>query len=458
MTLPAQNLLQETLATAIGDFGVPGATLLLWDGAGFVEASAGVCNIETKVPVTPDTLFQIGSITKLYTAALCLQLVEEGKLSLDAPVRKTLPDFALGDEDTATHITLRHLLNHTSGLDGDFFKDAGRGEDRIANYVGLLKDVRQIHPLGHMFSYCNAGFVVAGRMIEVAGGMGWDKAIRSRLAKPLGTPSFSTLPEQAMRHQTAIGHLGVPGALVVTPIAYLAQSNAPAGSMPMARARDVLAFARMMMNEGKAPDGTKILSPESIAAMHGFTVACPAGMNIDAIGLASFLWDWDGDGTYETFGHDGSTIGQAAWMRYHPASGSAFVLLTNGGNGKGLADKLMGEYFPALGAIAPPSMPAANPSLDYAPDPLLGRYGKASGTIDISVKDGKLIAHHAPTAEFSALQGIYDVELHPAAPDLFVGVPPGYTRPVTYHFLEEDRFGRARYLHHGVRAHPRIDE
>src|SRR5690606_31875560 len=196
--------------------------------------------------------------------ALCMQLVEEGKLDLDAPVRKVLPDFAVADAEVSARVTLRHLLNHTSGIDGDYFRDAGRGEDRVEKYVRLLKDVRQLHPMGHMFSYCNAGFVVAGRMIEVLTGTTWDKAVRNRLAKPLGTPSFSTLPEQAMRHQMAIGHVGQPGALAVTPVAYLAQSNAPAGSMPMAKARDTIAFARMMMNEGVAANGTPVLTAESV--------------------------------------------------------------------------------------------------------------------------------------------------------------------------------------------------
>src|SRR5690606_29078514 len=180
-----------------------------------------------------------------------------------------------------------------------------------------------------LFPYCNTGFVIAGRLIEVAGGEPWDKAIRRRIAKPVGTPAFSTLPEQAMRYLTAIGHLGAPGALAVTPIAYLSQSNAPAGSMPMARARDVVSFARMLMENGVAPNGTRLLSEASARAMCEMNVICPRHMNIDAIGLATFLWDWDGDGKYDTFGHDGSTIGQAAWLRYHPASGTVVALLTN---------------------------------------------------------------------------------------------------------------------------------
>jgi CubicO group peptidase (beta-lactamase class C family) len=448
--------LQETLDALARQYGVPGAVLAVWTDGALSEVAAGVCNIETKVPVTPDTLFQIGSITKLYTAALCLQLVEEGKLDLDQPIRSVLPDFAVSDEEVAALLTLRHLLNHTSGIDGDFFKDAGRGENRIGKYVHLLKDVAQVQPPGAMFSYCNAGFVVAGRMVEIASDTGWDRAMRNRLAKPLGTPSFSTLPEQAMRYQTAIGHVGAPGALMVTPIAYLAQSNAPAGSMPMAKARDVIAFARMMMAEGVSADGTRILSQTSVRAMHRPSITCPPHMNIDAIGLATFLWDWDGDSTYEVFGHDGSTIGQASWLRYHPESGTALALLTNGGNGKGLADELMKSVFAKATGITPPELPATDPSLVMNAAPLLGTYGKASGTVEVYEREGKLIAHHRPSADFTALQGAYEVDLLPVDETLFLGTAPGYTRPATYHFLDRDAEGRALYLHTGVRAHRRL--
>lgn len=438
-------------------YGVPGAALAVWARGELSEAASGVVNIETRVPATPDTLFQIGSITKLYTAAICLQLVEEGKLSLDEPVRTWLPEFKVADAEAGARMTLRDLLTHRSGIEGDFFRDAGRGEDRIARFVGMLGTLGQIHAPGAMFSYCNTGFVIAGRLIEVAGGEPWDKAVRRRIVKPIGTPAFSTLPEQAMRYLTAIGHLGTGEGLFVSPIAYLAQSNAPAGSMPMARARDVIIFARMLMNGGIAQDGTRILSPESVRAMHEMNVTCPPRMNIDAIGLATFLWDWDGDGRYEIFGHDGSTIGQAAWLRYHPASGTAMALLTNGGNGKGLAQAIIGEIFSTHAGIAPPAPPAPTPglALDLARYP--GRYANVMETVEVTVEGGQLVATTISSPDFAVISGGgRRVALAPVEPSLFVGTPPGMTLPATYHFLEADDEGRPLILHTGVRAHRRI--
>ncbi|MDP2123117.1 MAG: serine hydrolase domain-containing protein, partial [Parvibaculum sp.] len=409
------------------------------------------------VPVTSETLFQIGSITKLYTSTLCLQLVEQGKLALDAPVRATLPDFRVADETVTAQVTLRDLLAHRSGIEGDYFRDAGRGEDRIEKFVAMMSALGQVHAPGEMFSYCNTGFVAAGRMIEVADGRIWDKAVRARIAKPLGTPAFSTLPEQAMRYQTAIGHLGQPGKLFVTPIVYLAQSNAPVGSTPMAKARDVVAFARMLMAGGTAPDGTRLLAPESVAAMQTANTVCPGHLNIDAIGLATFMWDWDGDGTYDVFGHDGSTIGQAAWLRYHPASHTAFCLLTNGGNGKAMADSLIRTVFSEAANIAPPELPPVDKAFAADPARYEGRYANTMETIEVTVEEGRLVATSHPAPDYAVIAGgPKRVPLEAVDAELFLGTAPGMTLPQTWHFLGSDAQGRARWLHQGARAHKRV--
>ncbi|HUD50750.1 serine hydrolase domain-containing protein, partial [Parvibaculum sp.] len=107
------NIDRQLLDDRLEAYGVPGASLAVWANGALTEAASGVVNIETRVPVTPEALFQIGSITKLYTAALCLQLVEEGKLALDEPIRRWLPEFRVADERASATLTLRHLLNHT---------------------------------------------------------------------------------------------------------------------------------------------------------------------------------------------------------------------------------------------------------------------------------------------------------------------------------------------------------
>ena len=127
-----------------------------------VEAAYGVLNKDTGVEATTDSVFQIGSISKVWTATVVMQLVDEGLLDLDAPISEVLPELRLADPDVTKQVTMRHLLTHTSGIDGDVFTDTGRGDDCIEKYVAQLDEVAQNHPLGATWSYCNSGFVADG--------------------------------------------------------------------------------------------------------------------------------------------------------------------------------------------------------------------------------------------------------------------------------------------------------
>lgn len=173
--------LERRLAQSIERHGVPGAQVAVLAGEEIAEAAAGVLNIATGVAATTDSVFQIGSITKAWTAALILQLVDEGAVELDAPVREYLPELRLRDESAAAAITVRQLLGHTSGIDGDLFLDTGRGADAVEKFVAAIADAAQVHRPGAMFSYCNSGYVLLGRIVEVLRGKRFDEVLRERL-------------------------------------------------------------------------------------------------------------------------------------------------------------------------------------------------------------------------------------------------------------------------------------
>src|SRR3984885_12097171 len=166
---------------------VPGAVLGIWADGQEVLAAYGVLNTATRVRVNTGSLFQVGSITKLWTATMIMQLIEEGLLSLDTTVARALPGVRLGagDGDGAggaeAEITVRHLLTHTSGIDGDIFADTGRGADCGERYAAGLAGAAQIFSPGAAYSYCNSGFVLLGRIIEVLDGREWDESLRERL-------------------------------------------------------------------------------------------------------------------------------------------------------------------------------------------------------------------------------------------------------------------------------------
>ena len=119
----------ERLSELIQRHRVPGATLGILHGGEITDTGVGVLSTATGVEVTPGSLFQIGSITKVWTATLVMQLVDEGGLDLDAPVVDALPGFRVADPVVTRTVTMRHLLTHTSGIDGDLFIDTGRGDD-----------------------------------------------------------------------------------------------------------------------------------------------------------------------------------------------------------------------------------------------------------------------------------------------------------------------------------------
>ena len=259
-----------------------------------VEAVHGVLSMRTGAPVTSDALFQIGSITKVWTATLVMQLVDEGLLDLDSPVVRVLPELRLSDAEVTRRVTLRHLLTHTSGIDGDVFTDTGRGDDCLERYVALLADVAQNHPLGETWSYCNSGYSLLGRIIEKVTGDTWDKALRERLFTPLGLAHTVTLPEEALLHAAAVGHVEEEGQQHVAPVWGLMRSVGPAGLI-VSNAADLLAFARLHLAGGRAGDGSRLLSEASASAMADWQADLPDPYILgDSWGLGWIRFGWDG--------------------------------------------------------------------------------------------------------------------------------------------------------------------
>jgi CubicO group peptidase (beta-lactamase class C family) len=137
---------------------------------------------------------------------MIMQLADAGLLLLDTTVSEVLPGARLGTADVGDQVTVRHLLTHTSGIDGDVFTDTGRGDDCVERYVGLLAEVPSVFTPGATYSYCNSGYVLLGRVIEVIDGQSWDESLRERLTGPLAATQTVTLPEEAILRRAAVGH------------------------------------------------------------------------------------------------------------------------------------------------------------------------------------------------------------------------------------------------------------
>lgn len=434
---------------------VPGAVLGIARGDELALASCGVLNKDTGVTVTEDSLFQIGSITKVWTATLIMQLADEGRLDLDAPLSDVLPELRLSDPGTAKQATVRHLLTHTSGIDGDVFTDTGRGDDCLERYVDQLGTAAQIHPLGATFSYCNSGFVLAGRIVEKLTGMSWDSALKERLCTPLGLAHTVTLPEDALRFRTALGH-DAPGDQDPRPVPAwgLPRSVGPAGLIT-ATAADVLAFARMHLAGGSGADDSRVLSRQAARAMTEKQVDLPEVHSLgDSWGLGWIRFDWGG---HQVLGHDGNTIGQSAFLRLLPERDLAVTLLTNGGGTHDLYLDLFREIFAELAGVTMPrplQPPAESVPVDAARH--LGRYERAGARIEIlQSADGPRLRQTVtgPLADLVP-ETVQEADLVPVSDDLFVVRMPGSRSwtPVTFYALPSGE----PYVHFGVRATPKV--
>jgi len=344
---------------AMQRFHVPGVAIALIANGKDYAAGLGVTSITNPLEVTPQTLFQIGSTTKTFTATLIMRLVEQGKVSLDDHVRKFLPDFKVSDEQASAGVTIRHLLTHTCGWLGDFFPETGSGDDAIARYVALMRDLPQMTPLGMYYSYNNAALVVAGRVVEVVMGKTYESVAREMLLEPLGMYNSYFFPGEVMLHRFAVGHiLKEQGAVVADPWP-VPRFAAPAGGIT-SDARDQLEYMHFHMGDGSTPKGERLLTPESLKLMQ--TPMAQQG-NGSWVGLTWTIEDIDG---LRFYSHGGTTNGQESDFWMAPQVNTALTVMTNLDRGDALHADLSAwvkEHYLGVVKQNPPTISLADRGL-----------------------------------------------------------------------------------------------
>ncbi|MGH3301408.1 MAG: serine hydrolase domain-containing protein [Streptosporangiaceae bacterium] len=452
--------LADRMPALLAEHQVPGAAIAVCADGQVVEHAAGVLSKATGVEATSDSVFQVGSITKVWTSTLVMQLVDEGKVDLDAPVRRYLSGFRVADEAAASVITVRQLLCHTAGFEGDIFTDTGAGEDCVEKFVATLTATSQLFAPGEMFSYCNAGFCVLGRVVEVLRDKPFDACVRDHLFTPLGLTHAANGAQEAILYRAAVGHLQPsPDAQPQpAPVWSLARSNAPAGSMLTMRPRDLVSFARMHASGGTAADGTVVLSADSVKAMQEQQVKLPnLGLMAAAWGLGWELFDWPG-GT--VIGHDGATIGQAAFLRVVPDRDVTVALLTNGGNPIAVYREIYGHLLRELAGVELPPLPVppADPErIDAAR--YVGTYSCDVAELTVSEdQDGRVWLEQVPKGALAELVGQAErQELLRLDGDTLISVQAQHGMHSQHVFVGRDGNGRALYIHSG-RAIRRVTE
>ncbi|WP_051173550.1 serine hydrolase domain-containing protein [Amycolatopsis orientalis] len=417
--------LRGVLDEGAREAGVPGAVVGVTHRGEESVFATGVSSVDTGLPVDPGTLFMIGSTSKTFAATAVLALVEDGALELDRPVVEYLPDLPLADPVARKTVTLRHLLTHSAGFLGDVDFTTGWGDDALALAIAKFGELPQTFPPGEVFSYCNAGFQLAGRVVEVVAGEPFEDVVRARLLEPLGMTESYYLPWEVLTRRHAVGHVMRDGGPAVEHTVGLTRADSASGGL-WSTAGDQLKWARFFLTgeaEGKPPvsDATRDLlrAPQRKAALR-----------FEEVGLS---WLHTSHGAARLVRHGGNVSNlQLSDFVTLPEEDFAVTVLTNSAGGAVLGAKIVDWCLEHLIGLSPLTNLPPVPQPDIAE--YLGRYQTGDLAFVVSDRDGALQA-----------QMVADIEDFPSPPPfeaVFVAedaiAPAADTRRPTARFLRNE--------------------
>lgn len=316
--------------------GIPGVAIGVYNKGEISSQGYGVTNIDHPLPVDDDTLFQIGSITKTFVGTMTMMLVEKGKLDLDKPIQTYLPEFKVQDKEASEKATIRHLFTHTAGWVGDWFPSGiEQGPDSVEHYVKTMVDDPQFTHLGQYLSYNNAGYNLAGRILEAVTGKVFSDLVKEMIFKPLGMADTYILPWEMMTKRFASGHSpGEKGVEVIDPW-FIGRASGPAGGI-VSSVKDMVKYLNLHLGE------TDLISKESLKALHTPQLEYAPGRNI-----ALTFWV-DDHRSARAMGHSGGTVGQQALLTIVPEHDFGVMIGTNCATGAiakyQMADVALKEY------------------------------------------------------------------------------------------------------------------
>ncbi len=281
----------------------------------------GFANLEARMAVSPEHLFQIGSISKGFTAVALLQEREAGRLDLNAPVTEYLPWFEV--RSAYGPITIHHLLTHTSGLiQGMDFTGEG------AHEVWALRESETGFPPGERFWYSNVGFKALGLVLVTVAGQPWWEVVRERVLLPLGMTATDPITTHETRKRLAVGYVPryddrpwhpshgfAPGTWV---------ESATADGTICSTAEEMTGYVRFLLNGGAGPGG-RILSEESFALMAQRVIEDPDEPGV----LFGYGLNTRRMSGRTCVGHSGSTIGYSTYVLADVDAGFGVVILMN---------------------------------------------------------------------------------------------------------------------------------
>ena len=418
--------LQADLQGAIKSHRIPGAALAVFHDGGRHEAYAGVENVAAPSAVNGNTLFQIGSISKAFTATLIVKLAEQGTVDLDAPVSTYLPELRIGGAKPLDDMTIRTLLDYSSGIEGQFFADFGSEADCIEKYVAACNKLRMIHKPGELRAYNSTSYCIAGRLIELVTGHYFNDALTTYLLEPIGISDYSFY-ESGIQPGLAIGHHWDSENNVVTPDKELRLPYAmsPAGASLSLTANGLLDFALLHLFNGQTLNGEAYLGVTSISDMRTPSHRVPPNDSELLLAWAGM----DTEGGRMTIA-SGRTIGQNAFVLFVPEQNFAMSILTNTAmGGQQLFTDIAIPLFEAISGARvtlpqPPDMPDSPTAGSNNVDALAGAYTNPN-TVYVYEFCGDLFLDSSPLAADADALSPTASKLVPLSASRYLLVGPG---------------------------------
>ena len=424
----AEAQVRQELARA----GAPGVAVAVVRGDRVIYAQGfGVASAETKAVVTPDMLFQIGSATKMLTAAALMSAHASKSIDVDAPVSR----YVGGLQPCVGAPTLRQLLSHTGGLMDEPDEFGPQGEEGLAAYPRTWTTEYCLLPPGRAFSYSNSGFALAGLALQEADKQPFADVMRARILGPLGMPRTTFRPTEAMTWPLAVGHRRDNAGVfsVVRPLPNDARLW-PAGTV-YSSAQEMARLVIALLNDGKV-DGKQALPAGLSATVRAAAASVPT--TGEQYGLGQFL-------TERTFGHGGTMTGYAAQVTIDRVAGVGVVVLSNGDNAAltPITQSLLrAAGVPAVSATTPPTAAGG-----VVPDlqAYVGQYRNPRRfTVEVARSGDGLVLKRFGR----------DFPLRPVGPDRFItDLPRGGNETIAFGRGPD---GRAEYLQMNVWALARV--
>jgi CubicO group peptidase (beta-lactamase class C family) len=426
-----EPLLRQLFEDAVKRSGAFGAQLSIIKGGQQIDLSAGFAHAPRGLAMTPDTLMQIGSVTKVFNAAVIVSLVEEGVLDLDRPVRQYLPEFEVGDREASESLTLRHLTSMCSGLDNGPYDYFGGGDDALGQYVGHLKSLPQHFRPGRHFGYANAGTCIAGYVASRVAHKPWESLLRERVLRPAGVKQSVALDADVSNRLVSCGHFLSPdsGSVEITePYFTLARARAPSGATLAMSASHLARFGKIFLNVGRADDGTQVLSESSIEQMTSPQIDVPTRKYGTSWCIGPCMAEWNG---IRVWGHGGTSLTSTSSLHWFPERQGVMAFIVN-------THAAMGEFSRmALGSVLNAAFGFDKPRID-TPEPSLApiNHSRYLGiyehlNLEMHIKQGEgntLRARMLPQSRYRVRPELFGIEqtlvLTPLGGDRFLVNPP----------------------------------